>query len=275
MKNCLKLTLLLLSTNAMALNLQGYRFSDSYRYSVLDDSLNEKFPGKYVVTASVGYVSNPLYLSDEEGSERFENIISYNQIATVGYSHYVNNTLSVGIDANYIINKVAGESFSGLGDTVAKARWNFYKKDDVSVSLNPQIFLPTGNKDAFTTTDSLGGSLSAVSEYSKEKWHFLASLGYFSAGGNKYEVIDYRNLMMSQLGVSYDINEKWNGNFEAVNSYSTTGDTAQNEGDYYITFKNKVKNTLSAHFGGGIAGLDEVNRDNITLFAGVKFHEAE
>jgi len=276
LKNFLVLSLVLASTNALALNLQGYRFSDSYRYSILDDSLQEKFAGKYVVTASVGYVKNPLYYSDEQtATSRKVNIIHQNQIATLGYSRYINNELSLGLDANYIMNDVYGKDYSGLGDTVAKARYNFYKKEEVSLSLNPQIFIPTGNKEAFTTTGSLGGSLSLVGEYAKEKWHFLASAGYFSANENKASVIDYRNLLTSQLGISYDANEKWNVNLEAVNTYSTVGDNDQDEGDYYVTFKNKVKDTFSLNFGAGMAGVDEVNRDNYTLFAGIKFHEIE
>jgi hypothetical protein len=264
-----------ISANAMALNLQGYRYSDSYRYSVLDDSLKEKFAGKYVVTASAAYVKDPLYISDKKASKRFANVISYNEIATLGYSYYLTDSLSLGIDANYVMNKVSGQTHADFADTVAKARWNLYKQNTFSLSLNPQLFIPTGNKDAFTTTNSLGGSLNLVSEFASNKWHFLVSGGYFSASDNTYYVIDYRNLLMTQLGISYDMNEAWNVNLEAVNTYSTTGAHLQDEGDYYLTFKSKVGSTVSANFGAGIAGVDEVNRDNYTFFAGIKFHEKE
>ena len=40
-----------------ALNLTGYRFTDSYRYALLEDSLLEKFEGRYVFTASYGHDS--------------------------------------------------------------------------------------------------------------------------------------------------------------------------------------------------------------------------
>lgn len=275
MKKIFTLSCLVLSSNVFALNLQGYRFSDSYRYSILNDSLKEKFPGKYVVTASAAYVKNPFYVSDRKASKRFANIISYNEIATLGYSYYVNEKLAVGIDANYVRNKVAGTTYSDLADTILKARYNLYKQDTFSLALNPQIFVPTGKKKAFTTTNSLGGSLSLVSEFKSNKWHFLASLGYFSANNNEYQVVDYRSLFLSQLGVSYDLNEAWNMNFEAVNTYSTKSDHVQDEGDYYVTFKNRLNEQSSIYFGAGIAGLDEVNRDNYTMFAGVKFHEAQ
>jgi hypothetical protein len=275
LKKILILASILASANALALNLQGYRFSDSYRYSILDDSLKDKFPGKYVATASLAYVKNPLYVTDKKVSKRYENIISYHEILTLGYSYYVNNDFSLGLDANYINNKVAGETHSDFADTIAKARWNLYRQNTFALSLNPQIFLPTGNKEAFTTTNSLGGSLSLVSEFASNRWHFLASLGYFSASGNEYSGIDYRNLLLSQFGVSYDLNDTWNMNLEAVNSYSTTQDHIQDEGDYYLTFKNKIKPQMSVNFGGGIAGVDEINRDNYTLFAGIKFHEAQ
>ena len=275
MKLFLKLFLLLVSANAFALNLQGYRFSDSSRYSLLDDSLKEKFPGKYVVSASMAYVKNPLYISDNKASKRFENIISYHHITTLGYSYYVTDALSLGVDANFVMNKVAGESYSDFADTILKARWNLYKKETFSLSLNPQIFLPTGNKDNFTTTESVGGQLSVVSEFRSNKWHFLASLGYFNANDNTYSVIDYRSLWTTQFGISYDTNEDWVTSLEAINTYSTVDDHLQDEGDYYVTFKNNYSNSMSIHFGAGIAGVDEVNRDNYTFFAGLKFHEIE
>lgn len=275
MKFFLKLFLLLISTNALALNLQGYRFSDSARYSLLDDSLKEKFPGKYVVTASMAYVKNPLYISDDKASERFANVISYHHITTLGYSYYISDELSVGADVNFVMNKVAGESYSDFADTILKARWNMYKKETFSISLNPQIYLPTGNEENYTTTDSLGGQLSVVTEFRSNKWHFLASLGYFNANKNEFQVVDYRSLWLSQFGISYDTNEDWITSLEAVNTYSTVDDHLQDEGDYYLTFKNKYNDTTSIHFGGGIAGFDEVNRDNYTFFAGIKFHEAQ
>ena len=135
---------LLLSPAAFALNLQGYHFSDSYRYSLLDDSMMEKFDGKYVVTASYGNVQSPFYYSDRNLNDFKEKIISYNQVLTAGFSYYLNKNVSLGIDVNAINNKVFGDTHTTLADTVLKSRINLRRTKDFSLSLNPQITLPTG-----------------------------------------------------------------------------------------------------------------------------------
>lgn len=265
--------LLVGATNAFALNLQGYRFSDSYRYSLLHDSMKENFKGDYVISASTAYVKNPLYLSDSKASRRFSNIISYHHIGTLGYSHFITPTFSLGLDVNYIRNEVAGKEFSGLADTIVKGRWNVYQKSNYSFGINAQLYIPTGKEKAFTTTDSVGGAFNLVNEFTSQKWHFLVSGGYSNAKKNRYEIIDYRGLLLTQVGVSYDATETMNINLEAVNTYSTTDEHLQDEGDYYLTFKNKIKDSVSLYYGAGIAGFDKVNRDNYTFFLGAKISD--
>ena len=109
---------LLISPAAFALNLQGYHFSDSYRYSLLDDSLMEKFDGRYVMTANYGNVQSPFYYSDSNLNELKERIIDYNQVLTAGFSYYLNKNVSFGIDVNAINNKVFGENDTTMGSWI-------------------------------------------------------------------------------------------------------------------------------------------------------------
>lgn len=108
---------LLISPAAFALNLQGYHFSDSYRYSLLDDSLMEKFDGRYVVTASYGNVQSPFYYSDSNLNDLKERIIDYNQVLNAGFSYYLNKNVFFGIDVNAINNKVFGENYITMGNS--------------------------------------------------------------------------------------------------------------------------------------------------------------
>lgn len=109
---------LLISPAAFALNLQGYHFSDSYRYSLLDDSLMEKFDGRYVMTANYGNVQSPFYYSDSNLNELKERIIDYNQVLTAGFSYCLNKNVSFGIDVNAINNKVFGENDTTMGSWI-------------------------------------------------------------------------------------------------------------------------------------------------------------
>lgn len=264
---------ILISQSVLALNLQGYRFSDSYRYSLLDDSLMEKFPGRYVVTASFGHVHAPFYYSDSNLNNVRDEIIKYNNVLTAGFTYYLHPRLSLGVDLNAINNSVFGETYNTLADTVVKSKWSMLRTDSFSLSLNPQVILPTGQTENFSTMDSVSGSLSTVAEKSFNKLHLLASIGALSSKNNAYVDVDHRQLLLAQLGVSYDVSEKWNVNVEAFRNTPLVDDKLQDEGKYFLTGKYKARENLSTYFGGGLTGWDEVERNTYSVFVGLKFHE--
>lgn len=264
---------LLISPSVFALNLQGYHFSDSYRYSLLDDSLMEKFEGQYVVTASYGNVQSPFYYSDSNLNDLKEKIIDYNQVLTAGFSYYLNKNVSFGIDVNAINNKVFGQTYTTLADTVVKSRINIRRTDTFSLSLNPQIILPTGDIDNFSTMGSVSGSLSVVAEKTLDKLHFLASLGALSSKNNVYEEVDHRQLLLTQLGVSYDLSDRLNLNFETFRNFPMVDDKLQDEGKYFVTAKHKTHERFSTYGGAGVTGWDRVERKTYSLFVGIKIHE--
>ncbi len=80
----------MISFNALAINLQSFRFSDSYRYSLVEDSYQEKFKGDYVFSTSLGYTNGPFYVSDAGVSQLENEIINYQYILTIGGTWYMN-----------------------------------------------------------------------------------------------------------------------------------------------------------------------------------------
>lgn len=56
----------LVSFKAFAINLQSFRFTDGYRYSLVEDSYQEKFKGSYVFSSAVGYTNAPFTLVTPE-----------------------------------------------------------------------------------------------------------------------------------------------------------------------------------------------------------------
>lgn len=264
---------LTLTTNAFALNLQGYRFSDSYRYSILDDSLHEKFEGKYVLTASYSNLHSPFYYSDRSLNDLRGEIIKFNNIFTAGFSYYLNKNVSFGIDANFMNNEVFGDTYNELADTILKSRINIRRTKTFSLSLNPQIYLPTGNTDNFSTVDAVSGALSLVAEKSMNRFHLLGSVGGFSGKNNNYLDVDHRQLLLTQLGISYDLMDSWNLNFETFRNFPTVNDKLQDEGRYFLTAKHKTHQNFSTYFGAGVTGWDQVERNTYGFFVGLKFHE--
>jgi outer membrane protein OmpA-like peptidoglycan-associated protein len=268
------LLLLLFSQSAFALNLQSYRFSDSYRYAVLDDALNEKFEGKYIFTASIAHMNSPFYYSDRNLHNLKREIIDYNNILTAGFSYYLNKNVSLGLDLNAINNETSGKTYTTMADSVVKSRISLMRGETYSFSLNPQVFIPTGNGDNFSTMGSVSGGLSAVYEKSFDRLHLLASLGGFSSKNNRLDEVDHRQLLLSQLGVSYDLNDKWNVNAESYRNFPLVDDRYQDMGQYLLTAKHKTHKNFSTYFGGGASGLEPVQRNTYVAFLGFKFHEA-
>ena len=199
-------------------------------------------------------------------------IIDYQYILAINGSWYVNNELAVGIDFNTSHSDVLGRTYTNLADKIVKGRWNLFRSSEFSISLNPKVFIPTGNTADFTTINSLGASLSGVGEYRIQDWHFLGSLGFFHGDNNQVSIVDYRNLVLLNFGISYDLTQMLNINLEALKNFTTNRGHRQDEGDYYVTFKYKLQPACGLYFGAGIAGLNEIDRNNYSLFSGLKFH---
>ncbi|GEM_PF-1244299 len=274
-KNILTAVLAAVTSPLLAVNLQTFRFSDSYRYSVLDDSLLEKFSGNYVLTASFSHIHSPVSITNTNYNISNGLYLKQFNAFTFSYTYYLRDNITIAADTLINRNRSDDETSYFMGDTVLKSKINFFKENGWSFSLNPQVFLPTGARNSFSSVDEVAGSLSAVAEkHLSSNWHILGSVGYFTGRKNIYDVIDYRDLLLAQLGLSYDINDSWNANFETYRNFVVRNDYGQDEGTYFLTMKHKTTSFLSTYFGAGAAGLSRLDRDNYTLFAGLKFSEA-
>jgi outer membrane protein OmpA-like peptidoglycan-associated protein len=266
--------LFLTTSSAFALNLQSYHFSDGYRYSLLDDSLQEKFPGRYVFTSSYGHVRSPFYYSNRNLDDVNKSIIDYNNVLTLGGSYYLNRNVSVGVDLSALNNNVFDKSYTTFGDSILKSRINLRRSDSFSLSLNPQVFIPTGDKKNFSSAGSIGGALSVVAEKMWGRFHVLGSLGGFSSKNNQYVDVDHRQLILSQLGLSYDVMDKLNVNLETYRNFPLNG-KLQDEGKYFATVKHHSGERFSTYGGAGLTGLDTAERKTWSFFVGIKFYERE
>lgn len=270
MKKFLLLFLFANMAQAGSLNLLGHRFTDSYRYSLLDDTLLEKHSSKNIFFGSYGYVKSPLYVTDGTNTSRLTDVISYNHAFIFGFTRYVRDNVAVGFDTAAVNNKVLGESKSGLADTNIKVRWNFLRSW-ANFSLNSNLILPTGNMDHYTSAGGPGLSLSLAGEKKFNRISMLASFGYQYADNQELNEIDYRELLLSQLGISLDLSKYWVLNFETYRNLTFNSSDYLDEGDYFLTFKHTHRSGVQMYGGGGIASLKSPEKNNITLFAGLKY----
>ena len=265
---------LLMTAQAWALDLKGHQFSDAYRYSLLEDGYAEKFSGPNVFLTSFAYVDSPFYFTDKKVNSLRSDIISHSNVLTLGYTRYLSDKLAAGLDIVGVENKILDKTFVSLGDTVLRAKYLITDRGlDWGLSFNPFLSLPTGRERTFTSTGGVSGGARGVLEKHLERWHFLGSIGYAHGSNNRLAIVDQRNQLLTQLGVSLDLSSTWNINAEVLRNF-TFSSYRQDEGDYFITAKNKRSETLNLYAGAGLAGLEEVERNNFSIFAGLKWSEA-
>lgn len=266
---------LLITAPVWALDLKGHQFSDAYRYSLLEDGFTEKFSGPNLFLTSFAYVDSPFYYTDKKVNSLRSDIISHSNVLTLGYTRYLSDKLAAGLDIVGIENRILDKSFVSLGDTVLRAKYLLTDRSlDWGLSINPFVSLPTGRERTFTSTGGISGGARGVFERHLTRWHFLASAGYSHGSENKLAIVDQRNQLLTQLGVSLDLSPTWNINGEVIRNL-TFSSYRQDEGDYFVTATNKRSESLHLYAGAGLAGLEEVERNNFTIFAGLKWSEAE
>ncbi len=257
-------------SNAYALNLTGYRFTDSYRFAVIDDTLSEKYNSQYVINSSYAFVNSPFYETNILTNKISRTLIDYHQIMTIGGTYYLSEKAALSVNSAYLSNQAYGKDYQGFTDTEVRARFRFYKEGAHALAFSPYITVPTGKSENFTTTESTGLGLSLIGDMKIEKVLLLASLGYYTAKDNKISAVDYSELVTTTLGISWDFTENWMFNFEAIRNFTAASDQGQDDGDYYLTTKYSGFQTTALYLGGGIAGVNSPYNENYTLMAGIK-----
>lgn len=148
------------------------------------------------------------------------------------------------------------------------------RRKDFSLSLNPKVFLPTGDEENFSSMGSIGGALNLVGEKTINRFHLLASLGALSSRDNQYVDVDHRQLLLAQLGISYDVTDEWKINLESYRNFPLVNDKLQDEGKYFLTGRHETHKYITTYFGAGVTGWGEIQRNTYSAFAGIKIHES-
>lgn len=267
--------LILLGNSAQAINLTSYQFTDSFRYSTLEDSGVETFSRRYVLTSSYSHIESPLLVTDKSVSTVRNSYINSYDLLTLGLGYRLNQDLSFGFNTSIVNAQVLDKSKTSFADSELKLKKLLFKQDKASLSINPEIILPTGQESTFSSGKQLGARVRGVYETSIENFHFLASAGFSHQNQNKYQIINYQNLLVTELGVSFDLSDKTNLNLELNRNFTFATDYRQDDGDYFVTIKHRAYTDASIYGGVGVAGINEVDRENLTAFVGVKLSFGE
>lgn len=261
------LGLILFAQTAYAINLQGFKFSSSENFSYLEDS---KINKKKLVT-SFAHISEPLFVTDSNSTTYKHAIISSLNDFHVGYYFEYRPEVQLGLNLNLDVES-QNNTKVGFSDTTIQAKYRIINIEQIKFSVQGEVTLPTGNKSLYLSSDSLGVTLRSISEKHFQNYHLLFGLGYSYAKNNKFNIIDYRNLVLMEMGLSLDINPEWSSALEINRNFTLRSDSHQDEGDFYITLKNKTAQNFNTYGGFGIAGLNDLDKKNWTVFLGLKYN---
>ncbi len=263
-----------LMTPTHALDVLEYKFTNSYRYSLLEDANLEQFERKYILTTSFAHIASPFYIQDTKTGSVFKKVVSSYDLISLGASYLVNDNFQVMLETAIVKASVLTEKEIAVGDTHIKGKYLIWKNTKQAFSLAPEIIVATGSEMAFTTRTRLGMALRATYEHHFDKLHFVGSLGLDYGKENKFSNIDNSTMMLAEFGASYDIAKDWNLNFEMLRWINTTSGTGQSsqEGDFYLTAKHNTSKDYALYGGLGIAGLSDPDKMNKTIFLGLKYN---
>ncbi len=161
----------------------------------------------------------------------------------------------------------------GKDHTHLKAKYVLIGNKSYAFSILPEIIIASGSELAFTTRSGLGFSIRGTYEQHLGRLHLVGTLGYETGSNNTYYNINNTQLVLTELGVSFDIIKNWNINFEmvATHNMNAVGTQSSQEGDYYLTIKNRTSLDFSTYGGIGIASLASPDKMNKTFFVGLKY----
>ena len=265
---------LITSTPANALDVLEYKFTNSYRYSLLEDAGLEQFEGKYLLTTSFAHITSPFYIQDIKTGKVFREVVTSYDLISLGASYLVNNNFQVMLETAIVKARVLTEKEIAVGDTHIKGKYLIWKNTKQALSIAPELILASGSEMAFTTRTGMGAALRATYEHHFDRLHFIGTLGFDYGKENVFSTIDNTKMILAEFGASFDIVKDWNLNFEMlrkVNAVSGTGQSSH-DGDLYLTVKNTTSKDFSTYGGIGVAGLSDPDKMNKTIFVGLKYN---
>lgn len=273
----LALVLMLVSFNALALDLQYYKFTHNPTYSSTDNALLDRglirndYP--WIFNASYDYVRTPL--SIELDGKRDQEIVKYMQSLSFGGAWHPTDDLLIGLRSRFS-RLTNDESTTVLGDTFLDGIWKFYQGENTALALHPRLTLPTGANDYSTQERKVGGYLGINLERKFEWFQGVINIGYSHEPGAvlnlgaDYSKVDYKDSLFTAIGTIFPLVEDWTLNIEAYRYNNLKGNQHPNE--IYAGIRHQFMPTLAGFAGIAGGGIVDESSNDYRFSAGVKFY---
>ncbi len=286
----------MVSYSAFSVDIQHFKRTNSFGFenlesAGLEDSLY-KNDYRFLLNLGLSLVEQPLTVKPSDNSEKSAVAIDDFLSVHVGLGFYLTERLWVGATSSYVF---IDNNFS-LGSTIDGRDWSFTKEEksqsfeDVSIeasyavikkerwglSLIPELYIPTGDKDKFIGDDGIGYGLTLAYEKRFNAWQLAMNLGYrYSPNAELGEGldIDYRNRINTSIGAIFRLyKDKLFLNTEIRKFWMLPLEDDQNPNEGYLGLRARLTDSLALFGGASIGNFEKADGNSWRYSGGLKWY---
>ncbi len=267
---------LLLSSDAYALDVEFFRFTNSKSYALTDDALLENsfvdssYP--WILTGAYDYVKVPLSIRTDDS--RSQEIISSLSAFHLGGGYRIKENILIGA-RTYLATIDEGTNKTHWGDSVVELKWRFFQDANSAIAFAPNVTIPTGTSQ-YTTNNRKFAEYVGFNYERTFGWFQLSGMLGFSNKpgatfdhGPNYTKLDYKQSLYTAIGTIFPLTETWALNVEGYRHNQLKGNQHPNEG--YVGFRNQTTPSISTFFGTSVGGIIDKTSNDYRLSFGLKF----
>ncbi len=270
--------------SADTINAQTFVSSMSTKYTLMEEGLfgltasdpaaNQR---KYYISTQYNFLNDPMVTVSEQRDVRENTIISSFHTLDIGVGIYTSqkSMIAITLPLNVVHMPDQPNQFA-LGDT--RLQYKFRMTDDnepLSVSMIPELKLPTGNRNLFLSNNTLAGGVLFALEHDFGGPRMTINFGARHSPGALYQGLDYRTQLPGGLGLYFPLGPKWALNTEVNGALSLPMTDFTNPGELYIGLRHEPSSSLSFNGGASIGSFNPNNSGNLRILFGIKFSPAD
>ena len=266
------------STAAQAsVNVQTFNPAANSSYMYTEDAVVDG-TSSYYFSAMYSWTDSPLVVLSSDRSQQLGTVVSgLNTLdLTMGWHPVQRFSLNATLPLNLVQTPDSVNQFA-MGDSRLWAKWRLTADHSVlAVSIMPEVFLPTGAQDLFLSSGSAGMGVGLAIEHDFGAFQASANVGYRYNSSNRFEDLNYTQMIPMALGLNIPISGKWAANLEAAGSVVLPTNQYNNPGEVFGGLKFLMARDAILTAGVAAGSVNSVDSaSDIRVIAGIKFSPFE
>lgn len=229
---------------------------------------------RFYLGADLHYVHHPLVELNLERT-RQKNVLVTNMTAldlVLGVSIYRRWGIYVGAPMLLVQEPGVASQFA-IGDTRLFSKVRLTSDNAiVDVAVIPELYIPTGSQDLYTSDGSVGGGVKLAFEKDFGKVWASANIGYRYSPSAVFRNLNYQHRVPLALGLYFPIGKKrlWGIQTEGYGDLTLPFNRYNNPGEFYAGVRYQASKDVALNFGGAVGAVTDIASSNFRIAAGVK-----